>query len=270
MNQPPGANRSRFFAELVSVDAWHKPFDEGRRVADLHADVVFRIARMSDPTSTLSFRLGLKRAEIRVVIPPFEPIEIIKSSVARDDPSVGGRMQLALTQASKSSDALNASVGIGNGIATRLTGSRSKERSTRQQVSVDRPSTGMKVLQSKSADGEYRWEVSPLLGNLLEGRGWDAKTQPRLQLRDKSNMETIPPVVRVVVTCAKEDIVIEDIRYKDETFGEKIVTRVFHDNRRVAAESYIRSRMAEYGLDFGTLVDPFANICLADVTAGVE
>lgn len=269
MEHRAGDNRSRFFADVVSIDAWHMPFDD-HRVADLHADVVFRMARMSDPASTLSFKLGLKRAEIRVIIPQFEPVEIVKSSVARDDPSVGGRMHLALSRESSNASTVEAALGSANGSALRIGGSRKSERGRRSELSVDRPSTGMKVLQSKNADGEYRWEVSPLIGDLLEGRGWDAVSQPRLQLRDKSNAPSLPPVVRVLVTCAKEDISIEDIRYKDESLGKKVVTRIFHDNRRVAAEAFIRSKMAEYGLEFDEIVDPYSEICLADVAAGME
>jgi hypothetical protein len=81
----PALNRKRIFADVVTVDAWHPTFSVASPTVDLHADVVFRVARLGAETdSPVRFRLAIKRAEVVVVIPPNEPVGILKASVARE------------------------------------------------------------------------------------------------------------------------------------------------------------------------------------------
>jgi hypothetical protein len=58
-------NRKRAFAEVVTIEAWHRPFSAETSKADLHADVVFGTARVGgEADSPVRFRLRMKRADI--------------------------------------------------------------------------------------------------------------------------------------------------------------------------------------------------------------
>src|SRR5205823_1663756 len=81
------SNRRRAFAEIVSLDAWHEPFSEASSKVDLHADVVFETARVGgEDDSPVRFRLSMRRAEVVIVIPEWEPVGVDKASVSRDNP----------------------------------------------------------------------------------------------------------------------------------------------------------------------------------------
>ena len=68
-------NRKRALADLVTIDVWHDDF--GKRRVNLHADVVFGTARVGgESESQVRFRLSVKRAEVVVIVPDFEPVSI--------------------------------------------------------------------------------------------------------------------------------------------------------------------------------------------------
>jgi hypothetical protein len=87
-------NQKRAFADVVSIDAWHRPFDKKHPTVDLHAHVVFDTARVGgEPESPIRFRLSLRQAEVILVIPENEPVFVDRKSVARDaPPEVRGRV----------------------------------------------------------------------------------------------------------------------------------------------------------------------------------
>src|SRR5262245_5361428 len=90
-------NRKRVFADVVSIDAWHPGFSARAPTVDLHADVVFRVARVGgEIESPIRFRLGLKRAELVLIIPPNEPVGIVKRTVARDQSLQKGKLKRSI------------------------------------------------------------------------------------------------------------------------------------------------------------------------------
>jgi hypothetical protein len=126
----------------------------------------------------------------------------------------------------------------------------------------------MLVMQSKTADGHYRWSIEPRTAKTLEGRPWDAQKQPRMKLKDeRKDRSKIPPSVRVELSCRREDLCIEDIRLKDETLWDKIKDRAKLGNNIAAAESYIRERLAEEGLEVQNIEDRFGYLTLYSITA---
>lgn len=79
-----GNNLKRVFSDVVSIDGWHTPFDGVSGVASVHIDAVFGDARIGgELDAPIRFRLRLKKAEIVVVIPSSEPLEVQKATVAR-------------------------------------------------------------------------------------------------------------------------------------------------------------------------------------------
>lgn len=266
----PMANLQRFFAEVVSVDAWHKPFDGQTLDVALHADVVFREARLgAEPNCPVRFRLGIRKAEVVLRIPVTEPVEALPNSVSRDDPLAHGRLTITVGNTSTRTSGAKAAIGTRPSQSNALLeASGASTRSNERSLEIDRPSTGASVLQSKTATGDYRWELTPLTGQTLDGRGWDALSEPRVTLRDlRTTTKSLPPSVRFEVFCAKEDLSVTDVTLKDVTLMEALSSSFGFDNRRAAAEAYIRTRLVEAGLEVGSFDDPFEQICIADVMA---
>lgn len=125
------------------------------------------------------------------------------------------------------------------------------------------------VTQSKTADGHYRWLLEPHNSRALEGRPWDAVKQPRLALEDnrKDPYSGIPPMGRVEVRCKREDLEIEDLVIKDESQWEALKRGFGFGNKMAAAESYIRDRLMDEGLDVVNIEDVFGQITLGSVIA---
>jgi hypothetical protein len=95
-------NRRRAFADVVSIDAWHEPFDGEHGRADLHADIVFGTARVGgEAAAPVRFRLSVKRAEIVLVVPSSEPVSIDRGTVSRDSPDLPAQLLIPLSLPSR-------------------------------------------------------------------------------------------------------------------------------------------------------------------------
>jgi hypothetical protein len=268
-------NRKRAFADVVTIDAWHDAFDDENAKADLHADIVFGVARVGgEPESPIRFRLSIKRAEIVVVVPESEPVSVDRTSVSRDSPDLQIRLTEVNERATQANIKGSASGSLG---PTGLTGSAAVEAGAQASITTSRKTevssivSLMLVTQSQTVDGHYRWAVESQLGKILEGRPWDGSKQPRLKLIDKrkNRSKGIPPSVRVEVRCRREDLTIEDLKIKDENLWEAAKSRFGFKNKMAAAESYIRDRLTEEGLEVKNIDDIFATLTLGSVTAGV-
>jgi len=141
--------------------------------------------------------------------------------------------------------------------------------SSERKTEIAHESGQMRVMQSKTAEGYYRWVLEPADGAFLVGHPWDPDQAPRLKLVDlrSDKSSRIPPSVRVEVRCKREDLTIEDITLKDETLWHSIRERLGHRNRMAAAESYIRNKLVDEGLDVGNFEDLFGDLTLGSVIA---
>jgi hypothetical protein len=267
-------NRRRVFADVVTIDAWHKDFSNECVKADLHTDVVFGTGRVGgDAESSVRFRLSVRRAEIIVIIPETEPLIVDKASVSRDAPQRQVKMTRVLEQTTQANAQTTASGTIS---AAGLSGSASVGGAAQADISAKEKfeSSGdvslMLVTQSKTGDNSYRWLVEPHPKGMktLEGRPWDAG-KPRLALVDqrKDRSKGIPPTVRVEVRCRREDLVVDDLRIKNDAVWDRVKRKVGFKNRLAAAESYIRDRLLSEDLEFENIDDPFGVLTLANVTA---
>lgn len=266
-------NRKRAFADVVTIDAWHKAFDDQTSTADLHADVVFGTARVGgEADSPVRFRLSVKRAEIVVIIPDSEPVVVDRESVSRDEPEVQGKLTEVVEQSAQAHAKGSASASVsaaGFSGSASLEGNAQTAISTSKRLELSENIQLMLVTQSKTADGHYRWLAEPRTSKVLQGRPWDATKNPRLNLIDKrkDRSKGIPPTVRVELRCRREDLAIDDLVTKDENLWEKIQTRSGFKNRIAAAESYIRDRLSKEGLEVKNIEDIFGQVTLANVTA---
>jgi len=266
-------NRRRAFADVVTVEAWHDAFGKGISKVDLHADVVFGTARLgAEIESPIRFRLSVQRAELLIIIPELEPVSVDTKSVSRDTPSFEGH----LTEIMELSKGANAKAGVSGSLD--VTGGRAS-LSSEAAVQVSKRKTKklelksnvtlMMVTQSKSPEGYYRWLIESNNNGLLDGRPWDATRQPRLKLIDRRSdpSKGIPPTVRVEVRCRREDLIISDLRMKDEGLWASVKSRVGHKNRMAAAISYIRSRLSEESLEVQNMEDVFGQLTLGSALA---
>lgn len=263
-----GNNRTRVFSEVVSVDAWHRPFADGNDLVDLHADVVFLSARVGEEQeSSVRFRLSIKRAEVVVVVPEHEPVAIDKWSVQRDAQEFEGRITQTLEQSSSAS--ANVEAGLSQSGPT-FSGHGTVSAGIQSNTIVEKsaPLRLIVALQGKSSDGHYQWMLTPQSGPVLQGKSWDPSI-PRLKLRDvrADKTRSLPPCVRLEVRCRQEDLAIDDIQIKDEGRWAKIQARFGFANRRAAAISYVRRALVEEGLEVANIEDPFGRVTLGAVLA---
>lgn len=269
---PVNNNGSRqAFSELVAAEAWHAPFVPGAKV-DLCVDVVFGTARMGDESSSpVRFRLSLRAAEVVVIVPAVEPVSVDPRSVSRDSPRLTGQRTAVRSQSTKRSFGGRLFAGFGRaGPAAGINGAFAAERANETSDTIEGTSAveSIAITQSRSEDGHYRWLLAPQLSDTLDGRPWDPVQQPRLGLiDDRSSAGGIPPGVRVEVRCRREDLVVSELTLKDEALWRGASARTGFRNRMAAAESYIRDRLIEEGLQVGDMDELFSRLTLASVAA---
>jgi hypothetical protein len=263
-------NRKRAFADAVTVEAWHEDFTNAKRSVDLHADVVFGVARVGgEPESQIRFRLRIKRAEVVVIVPDTEPVSIDQSSVSRDSPEITGRFTETMERKNKKNLKAKGSLSLKRNLNAGISGEVSTGLDSIQKLSVSGRVRLILVTQSQTDDGQYRWIVAPRTQAYLDGRPWDPNTEPRLKLVDKrkDRKKGIPPTVRVDVRCRREDLLIDDLSVKDASLWERLKNTAGFENKIAAAESYIRDRLTEEGLEVRNISDIFGHVTLASTTA---
>ena len=252
-------------------------FGENAQKVDLHIDVVFQTGRVGgEEASPVRFRLGLRRAEVVLIIPPHEPIKVDRASVSRDQPKLEGTISRSVERKSQSGISAEGNVGISNSkgafgsLGASLGGKQ--ETTTDEKVLLEGQFKLMDVTQSTTADGFYRWLVSPRNGEKLDGRPWDAQEDVRLKIVDQrpENTKSVPPTVRVEVRCKKEDLLIEGIEIKNKESWKIAKKRQGFKNRMAAAEAYIRSKLYEEGLQVSNFEDVFGDVTIASAAADSE
>ncbi|TPL45367.1 hypothetical protein [Mesorhizobium sp. B2-4-6] len=270
------SNRRRAFGEVVSVDAWHRPFSNQNPTADLHVDVTFSTGRVGgEKSSKVSFRLSLRRAEIVLVLPKTEPIDIKKSSIARDHRGIEGKKTLLKER--KHSAGASGSVGVAVTTSTVSANASLEARgdssiSASEKVEIEEKIQLMVIHQSKTHDGNYRWGITPESAQTLNGKPWEAEAFPRGTLIDTRTDKNkgIPPTVSVEVRCLREDMIISDIMIKDEKKWDLFKKGGSQKAKLAAAGSYIRDKLILEGLEFESVDERFGAITLTSVVAEPE
>ncbi len=222
--------------------------------------------------SPVRFRLSVRRAEIIVVIPNSEPVVVDRKSVSRDTPELEGHLTLVVERSAEANLKTAASASVSSsrvGASVKADADAKVSHAASEKLEVSAIIRFLAVTQSKTADGNYRWQIESRTGFALDGRPWDAVKQPRLRLIDqrKDRDKGIPPTVRVEVRCRREDLLIEDLEIKDEGLWEAAKRRAGFRNRLAAAESYIRDHLSQEGLEVKNIEDIFGTVTLASATA---
>ncbi|WP_133244735.1 hypothetical protein [Caulobacter radicis] len=266
-------DRKQAFADIVTLEAWHETFGSGAQQVDLHVDVVFGTGRLGEEAaSPIRFKLEIKQAELVVVVPQMEPVAVDPTSVSRDTPRLSGRMTSTLEK--KRSRSFSAKLfgafgikGPNGGGAFDLAAASSQQSSEKLELSG--AAEVIAVTQSRTGDGHYRWIMTPKMQDTLTGRPWDAIKTPRMKLVDTrtATSASLPPAVRVELTCRREDLLITELTLKDDAHWAALVRREGFRNRMAAAESYIRDRLIGDGLEVGDIDELFSRLTLASVSA---
>lgn len=254
-------NGNRALADVVSVEAWHAKFDkEGR--AKVHVDLSFLTGEIgADDECAITFRVALKRAVLRLVVPPTEPIAVIQSSVDREATLEGFRKVLK-----ESTTALQTGAGLSAHLSQNTMGVDAKGQvradrrsSTTTTSEMSQAISAFKIRQYSDADGNYCWEIVPEASGIMDGKVWEPVKQPRLSIKQTGSTK-LPPVLQAHVLCRRNDIVIDDIKFKKgEPFQNK-----FMANRKAAARAVIKERVLGLGLDHPEADNDLIEITIAE------
>lgn len=263
------------FAELVSVDAWHKPLDGKTKTVDVHADVVFGEARVSGDGSPVRFRLRLRRATLIVKVPETEPGSIPKSSVYRAESQTLIELTRRTTEKTQLDAHIHASAGIGH---TGVKAEAKMEADARASASCSEEAKSVQKIRPVVADYRYdreqdahAWDFKSAIDPHLLGRPWDGASQVILTLHDERAKATksLAPALQVCLVYRREDLIIEDIELTDESRWNKVKASL-SGSKMKAAEAYIREELLRNGLAIGDLKDKFSQITFVDMLATAE
>jgi hypothetical protein len=256
------------FADVLSVDGWFMKTEKEDELS-LHADVVFGQGRIGgENASPVRFKLAIKRANLVIVLMATEPMSILKETVSRDGPSIEGKRTTEEATGSKNLVAGSASLkSEGGSVKPFVSGSLESNigHENREQLIATEKVLGISVKQTINATGDYKWELLPGIGAILNGRPWDAAKIPRMILKDHrtQNNKQLPVTVRLEVSCLREDLEITEIQLKSKKNFADFLASPFKENKLVAAEAYIRNNIIENGLGDIDISEPFAAMTLA-------
>jgi len=256
-------NNPRAFARTVTVQSWRTPFSENRAEADLHIYVSFDTARIGDDEDIsewpVRFRLSLKRAELHVLKDPSGVIHIPHSSIVRSEPQTIQREHKQETLVKLNAEGCLAAKTTGLDASALIEGSGATAiTDSIQEIGED---VGMKV-SHQIDDRGYIFSFKPIMSDRLEGTPWSSKT-PRMKVRDQKTdrKRGEPPEIKVEVRCAREDLIIEDIQFRDKTF---ITWDKLTKKKKFMVEQYLRDELCRFGFYCGDLSQPFTELLLAD------
>lgn len=256
-----GSNLNSAFGDVVSVEAWRGEFDSQGR-AKVHVDLSFLVGELgSEDECEVTFTVSLKRAVLRIVVPPNEPIGVIQSSVDRE-PTLEGLKKVIR----ESTSGLSTGAGIsakmrGSGVGIDATGavSAGKRRLETTKVETEARVSEFSIRQFKDSTGCYAWEIAAEQGGGMKGKVWDPVSQPRLKIKQTSPSK-IEPVLQAHVLCRRQDIIIDKVRPK----ASNALANRFLKNRMAAAKAVVREKIISLGLSYQDGNNDLVEIQIAD------
>lgn len=254
-------NLKQVFSDIVSVDAWYAAPDNNGR-SKVHVDLSFRIGAIgAEDECEITFKISLKRAVLRLVVPVNEPFDVIQSSVDRD-PAIEGVRHLMKERHTNINARGNAKVGAAlSGIGVTASGQINTAVSDKNRTTteISQKISTFNIRQYKDIDDHYCWELTSETGQHLEGKVWDPVKQPRFSVKQGASV-AIPPILRAHVLCRRKDIDISEVRLKK---GNLFLNK-FLANRTAAAQAVIRQKILSLGLDHPKADNDLIEIKIAD------
>lgn len=155
------------------MEAWQQATNLTSQLS-LHADVVFKEGRIGgEPNSKVRFRLSVKRAELIIIIPESEPLSVVRNSVSRDTVKVSGTKiarEIRGYSSSLDSSARSKINTVGASASIEAGFSIAKKSNGEEVVERHQSFSSILVEQSTTPEGNYRWELSTALNDVLIGR----------------------------------------------------------------------------------------------------
>jgi hypothetical protein len=264
-------NRTRVLAQVLSVDAWHKPFRLDSNTAAVHVELSFHEGRIGgdDPSFPFTFRIRLKKALLSIRLDA--PLTIVRDSVARPLQRYDAEHTrvVSIKDATKTNGNLKASLNPPSvGLSAETGGSN--EVSKEEYVKLVQEIPPISVAPRPSGRHEYRWEMEPKHKAYLDGQPWNPISEPRLSVRLPSDKMKIDPAIKVFVSCALEDIEIDELVPKDTGFIDAMKNGIFNKINEAAAIQQLKITLKEAELEVSSLDDRFSHLIIADVLAVEE
>jgi len=272
-------NRIRKLDGLFSIDAWHAAFDKDTAIVDFFIDVTFETGRFGgEEESEILFTACLRRATLIVVLPEDGTYMVEPSSVIRTLPE---KTQVSRNKTTSKSMSTGGMLNISKNASASAEAS-AKAGSTAEESRIS-STEEFPITEQHGKDGEnYCWTLSSSeVRTVLDGPAWDSSI-PRLKIRDcndagqrqrvADNQMTEPSTV--LVRCLREDLVIDNIRYKDpvkNTMWAKI-NPVDRQLKMATAEAIIKNQLLDSGLEPPKISEQnaYAEILLAEVLVRIE
>lgn len=266
-------NRLRVLAEVMSIDAWHEPFQIDGATSAVHVEVSFQQGRLGGRDSDIpfTFRIALKRALLTVHLE--HPLTIKRSSVARDIPEVPAELSRILS-AKKVAKTNLTTKGVLNpaSLSLGLEGSATTDREAtkEEQVKVVQQVPRIIATSKPRSTQEYAWDLQPTYEDYLEGQPWDPVTEPRLRVKHPTERQKLEPSIKITLSCALEDLSITDLTPKPAGFVETVKQYVANGVSYAAAVQYLKRALVDADLHVGQVDNRFSDLLIADVLAKVE
>lgn len=245
------SNTERKLREVVAIESWYERFDPDTKTADLFLHVKFSHINLGGPDNSASFRLAIKRADIRVLVE--SPLRVPRRSVRRDrlnSETVLANLGTNITE--KGVDAgIDASLNPSessfalNGRA--FTSGKQSDESTAETKIVTY--SGFLVEHWADSDRNFDcWSVSPATGPVLLGQVF-RKTEAILQLVHDGEREKIMPVVKVQIHCSRDDLHIYDLQVNG-SLTDRLSAGIGSHKKIAIAHEIIKDELARSNLDF--------------------
>lgn len=254
------------FSEVVSLRAWCDGLASDAGEAPMHIAASFTVGRLGgEEPWPHAFKVGLRRAEIWVIINEGEPVRVMERGVFQPTGSVEVRRKLSQSNSERSQNQQKrrASLGITDlglgGDVERIqenSGDRGEDLETCYQTN------GFRITHGEPG-GSNRWEVEPEIEPLLRGAVWDADVPKLILKRLGRQAREIDAVIRVEVRCLRDDLDIQLIPERAETQANGIAPDQIQ--RIAAAEACLKNAIMAYGLEAPNFKHVFGKVTLASI-----
>ncbi len=261
-------NHIRLFADILSIDAWHSEFTSNSSEAKVYVEMSFQQGRIGGDVPSLPFTFSIRLKKARLSIKVNSPLVINKKSISRGIPdSVVELTRLKnIKTISSSVGEASASVSLAKYFIA-MSGSAKKESEVtlEEQAKIIQHVPAMLVKPIPGNEREYCWEIEPSYANFLDGQPWDPVDKPRLTVR--SDREIEDPLIKVFVSCKREDLEIDDLVLKDDCLDAKLNQILYREMNKAAAIQHIKHILEFAQLEPGALDNRFSSVILADLIA---
>ena len=212
----------------------------------------------------------MKKAQLLIF--PETPISIPHASVQRHKLRIEGEIRQDIEDSKTQDKQLSA--GLEADSAKRSLGVNFQVLKSQNSSNSDKTAawdiirhSGMLVEHRKS-DGEHAWIFEPAIGVHLRGHGFET-TEPLMRACLDDAPPPIPPSIKVIVRCRREDLDIIDLHPKDEQTFKKD-DEIARRRKTELAEQMIKDALIEEGLEHGDMREDFSYVVVADVISTDE